>query len=148
MYAEPVADEVIAVSSRSLSLTLEMVAKGRNSQLGSMLIVAFLHLKKKMNQPVVAQTVMGLAALLKEPLVQAHVLGRTVDRPFAPPQPPWLKALQAQQEEARAAAAAAAEEEDDEAGEEDDEDDEVEDDDEDEDEPEDDDGDDSEGEDE
>ena len=87
---------------------LDMVKKGRNSQLGSLALMCFLHIKKGMVQPLVAQAVMGVAALVKEPLVQAHLLGRDLERPFVAPQPAWLKAMQAQHEEAQAAAAAAA----------------------------------------
>lgn len=86
---------------------LDMVKKGRNSQLGSLALMCFLHIKKGMVQPLVAQAVMGVAALVKEPLVQAHLLGRDLERPFVAPQPAWLKAMQAQHEEAQAAAAAA-----------------------------------------
>ena len=58
-----------------------------------------------MVQPLVANVIMGLVALLRDPLVRVHVLGEDVERPFAPPQPAWLKAMQAQQAEAAAKAA-------------------------------------------
>merc|ERR1712091_676005 len=82
-----------------------MVLKGRRSQVGSLCVTAYLHLKKGMVQPLVANVVMGLVALLRDPLVRVHVLGEDVERPFAPPQPAWLKAMQAQQAEAAAKAA-------------------------------------------
>ena len=82
-----------------------MVLKGRRSQVGSLCVTAYLHLKKGMVQPLVANVIMGLVALLRDPLVRVHVLGEDVERPFAPPQPAWLKAMQAQQAEAAAKAA-------------------------------------------
>jgi hypothetical protein len=85
---------------------LDMVLKGRRSQVGSLCVTAYLHLKKGMVQPLVAQVVMGLVALLRDPLVRVHVLGEAVDRPFAPPQPAWLKAMQGQMAEASEKAAA------------------------------------------
>ena len=84
---------------------LDMVLKGRRSQVGSLCVTAYLHLKKGMVQPLVANVIMGLVALLRDPLVRVHVLGEDVERPFAPPQPAWLKAMQAQQAEAAAKAA-------------------------------------------
>ena len=100
---------------------LDMVLKGRRSQVGSLCVTAYLHLKKGMVQPLVAQVVMGLVALLRDPLVRVHVLGEAVDRPFAPPQPAWLKAMQGQMAEASEKAAAAEDVEDGEAAEGDDE---------------------------
>ncbi|KAJ8613396.1 hypothetical protein CTAYLR_002237 [Chrysophaeum taylorii] len=79
---------------------LDMIRKGRTSQLGSILAMAYLHLRRGYLQPLVIQTVMGLFALLREPLVQIHLLKRPAEgvlkRPFEPPVPAWLKALQDQ----------------------------------------------------
>ena len=71
-------------------------------------ITGFLHLRKGMLQPLAGAVVMGLVGLLREPLVRVHVLGEDVPRPFVPPQPAWLKALQAQQAAAADEAAAEA----------------------------------------
>ena len=101
-------DKLTAKETTVKDYDLDMVKKGRNSQLGSLVVMCFLHIKKGMLQPLVAQAVMGAASLIKEPLVQVHLLGRDLERPFVPPQPAWLKAMQAQQEEAAKAAAEAA----------------------------------------
>lgn len=54
---------------------LDMVRKGRHSQLGSILAMAYFHLKRGYLQPLVLQTVMGFVSLAKDPLVQIHLFG-------------------------------------------------------------------------
>ena len=74
---------------------LDMIKKGRTSELGNLAVMAYFHLRRGHLQPLVASTVMGFAALLKLPLVQIHLLGRdsvgALERPFKPPVPAWVK---------------------------------------------------------
>ena len=103
--AQALVEKLASKETTVKAYDLDMVLKGRRSQVGSLCVTAYLHLKKGMVQPLVANVVMGLVALLRDPLVRVHVLGEDVERPFAPPQPAWLKAMQAQQAEAAAKAA-------------------------------------------
>ena len=103
--AQALVEKLASKETTVKAYDLDMVLKGRRSQVGSLCVTAYLHLKKGMVQPLVANVVMGLVALLRDPLVRVHVLGEDVERPFAPPQPAWLKAMQAQQAEAAARAA-------------------------------------------
>ena len=103
--AQALVEKLASKETTVKAYDLDMVLKGRRSQVGSLCVTAYLHLKKGMVQPLVANVIMGLVALLRDPLVRVHVLGEDVERPFAPPQPAWLKAMQAQQAEAAAKAA-------------------------------------------
>ena len=103
--AQALVEKLASKETTVKAYDLDMVLKGRRSQVGSLCVTAYLHLKKGMVQPLVANVIMGLVALLRDPLVRVHVLGEDVERPFAPPQPAWLKAMQAQQAEAAAEAA-------------------------------------------
>jgi len=88
---------------------LELVKKGRNSQIGSLLLMAYLHLRRGYLQPLIMQTFLGIFSLLRDPLVQIYIyqyvllivfliflLSRRqsdgkLARPFKPPTPAWLK---------------------------------------------------------
>ena len=78
---------------------LDMVKKGRHAETGAVAVMAYLHLKRGYLQPLVVSTVMGFLALLKNPLIQIHLFGRDpvgplLTRPFKPPVPAWLKAIE------------------------------------------------------
>mmetsp|Transcript_4367 Transcript_4367/g.6193 ORF Transcript_4367/g.6193 Transcript_4367/m.6193 type:complete len:313 (-) Transcript_4367:250-1188(-) len=79
---------------------LELVKKGRNSQIGSLLLMAYLHLRRGYLQPLIMQTFLGIFSLLRDPLVQIYIYQRQSDgklaRPFKPPTPAWLKAMEEQ----------------------------------------------------
>ena len=75
------------------------------------LVTAFLHLKQGMLQPPLFGAALGLKQmLLDEPVIQIHVFGRAPTgaraRPWTPPEPAWLKAMQAAAERKAAERAA------------------------------------------
>ena len=83
--AQALVEKLASKETTVKAYDLDMVLKGRRSQVGSLCVTAYLHLKKGMVQPLVANVIMGLVALLRDPLVRVHVLGEDVERPFAPP---------------------------------------------------------------
>lgn len=64
---------------------LKQLSSQRNSYRMGLLFNAFLHLKMKMNQPLVYSSVSGVVDLWYNPLVQIHLFGQKADGPNARP---------------------------------------------------------------
>lgn len=62
---------------------LREVMKALTSNLGSAAIVTFLHLKFKINPPLLLQSFIIPMNLVESPVFQTHVLGRAIPRPWA-----------------------------------------------------------------
>merc|ERR1719263_2498296 len=85
--AQALVEKLASKETTVKAYDLDMVLKGRRSQVGSLCVTSYLHLKKGMVQPLVANLVMGLVALLRGPARARARARRDVERPFAPPQP-------------------------------------------------------------
>ena len=92
------ADQVLSTTTTIYEYDMKQAKKMNGSLLFPMVFLYFLHFKMKQVQPLLQQTISGVAGLVYSPLFQVYVLGRNLERPFKPPSNPMMEAMQAQQQ--------------------------------------------------
>ena len=93
------ASSFLSSKSTVLEYDLKQVRSMQSGVIMNTLFMWFLHFKMGQVQPVMIQTVTGIASLIYSPLFQVYVMGRNLERPFKNPAMKGMEQAQEGEEE-------------------------------------------------
>jgi hypothetical protein len=79
------ASSFLSSSSTVVEYDLKQARNMQSGLLMNMLFMWFLHFKMNQVQPLIVQSITGVASMIYSPLFQVYVLGRNLERPFKTP---------------------------------------------------------------